>query len=114
MMLRHSATPLASKRWPRTAVAMVAANNPTTTSAPVLSRLTSLVGSGMPRGTVKCISAAGTRKLTGAGRKRWKNSRDSSLPFCQTISEVMSPNGEMTPPALAATTMMMQPRTMNR
>jgi len=32
---------------------------------------------------------------------------------CQTISEVMSPKGEKTPPALAATTMAMQPMTMN-
>ena len=92
---------------------MVAANSPITTAAPCLSFLVSPTGSGIPFGTLKCISVAGTRKFTSDGRKRWKNSRNCSLPFCQTISEVMSPNGEMTPPALAATTMMMHPITMN-
>ncbi|MNG37507.1 hypothetical protein D3C84_1248830 [compost metagenome] len=67
----------------------------------------------MPFGTLKCMSVAGTRKFTSDGRKRWKNSKNASFPFCHTISEVMSPNGEKTPPALAATTMMMQPMTMN-
>jgi hypothetical protein len=36
------------------------------------------------------------------------------MPFCQTISVVMSPKGLKAPPALAATTILMQPSTTKR
>ncbi len=48
--------------------------------------------------------AAGTTQFTTDGTNRSKNSKNDSLPFCHTISVVMSPNGLNAPPALAATT----------
>ena len=35
------------------------------------------------------------------------------MPFCHTIRVVISPNGENAPPALAATTMLIQPIDIN-
>ncbi len=46
--------------------------------------------------------------------KRSKNSKNDSLPDCQTISVVMSPKGVNAPPAFAATTMLMQPSATKR
>ena len=39
---------------------------------------------------------------------------NGTIPFCQTIRVVMSPNGLKAPPALAAMTMLMQPRATKR
>ena len=50
--------------------------------------------------------------------ERWdeqqKNSPNFTTPFCQTMSVVISPNGLKAPPALAATTTLMQPKAMKR
>ena len=47
---------------------------------------------------------AGTNQLTNEGMNNGKNCKNSTLPFCQTISVVISPKGEKAPPALAAIT----------
>jgi len=47
-------------------------------------------------------------KLTTEGKKSTKNPQKSTIPFCQTINVVISPNGENAPPALALTTMFIQ------
>ena len=52
--------------------------------------------------------AAGTSQLTIDGTTIMKNWVNSTLPFCHTINVVMSPKGENAPPALAATTILMQ------
>ena len=57
--------------------------------------------------------SAGTKKFTNEGRNKAKNSENLITPFCQTIKVVMSPNGLNAPPALAATTTLMQERVTN-
>ena len=47
------------------------------------------------------------------GSNSWKKSWNGSMPFCQTISVVMSPNGLNAPPALAPTTILIQDRDTN-
>ena len=64
--------------------------------------------SGTTLGTANDIRIAGTRKLTALGRNSSRNVAKSTTPRCQTISVVMSPNGLKAPPALAATTILMQ------
>ena len=60
------------------------------------------------------MMTAGTSQLTREGMKRWKKDQKStgpmavSISFCHTIRVVMSPNGLKAPPALAATTMLIQ------
>src|SRR4051794_31093109 len=49
---------------------------------------------------------AGRSQLTSEGRNRGKKCPKWTNPFCQIIRVVISPNGEKTPPALAATTML--------
>ncbi|MNY32294.1 hypothetical protein D3C86_1665010 [compost metagenome] len=56
----------------------------------------------------KAIKVAGTSQLTSDGRNRSKNSPKVTSPFCQTMRVVMSPKGLKAPPALAATTTLMQ------
>src|SRR5699024_7191062 len=56
----------------------------------------------------KLIITAGTTKLATAGKNKCKNSKNSTLPACQTIKVVMSPKGLKAPPALAATTILIQ------
>ena len=41
--------------------------------------------------------------------KSLKKVKKSTIPACQTIKVVMSPNGLKAPPALAATTIFIQP-----
>eukprot|EP00976_Prorocentrum_cordatum_P066328 1178270-Prorocentrum_minimum.AAC.2 len=50
----------------------------------------------------------GTSQLTREGITRHIKSVNCSLPFCHTISVVTSPKGLKAPPALLATTMLMQ------
>ena len=50
-------------------------------------------------------------KFTTDGTKILKKSKNETNPRCQTISVVISPNGEKAPPALAATTMLIRPGT---
>jgi hypothetical protein len=57
--------------------------------------------------------AAGTNQLTSDGNSKAKNSKKVTLPFCHTISVVMSPKGVKAPPAFAATTTLMQARATN-
>lgn len=56
----------------------------------------------------RTMMPAGTSQLTMPGSSRLKNAMKLSFSFCHTINEVTSPNGEMTPPALQATTMLIQ------
>ncbi|SFV87582.1 hypothetical protein MNB_SUP05-SYMBIONT-5-1196 [hydrothermal vent metagenome] len=49
---------------------------------------------------------AGTTKLINDGTNNTKNSKNSTVPFCHTISVVISPNGLNAPPAFAATTIL--------
>ena len=51
--------------------------------------------------------AAGTSQFTTEGTNKTKNSSKAMIPFCHTISVVMSPKGLKAPPALAATTTLM-------
>ena len=62
----------------------------------------------------ECIIAAGITKLTTAGINNLKKTLNSIIPFCQTIKVVISPKGLNAPPALAATTILMQEREMKR
>ena len=56
---------------------------------------------------------AGIKKLTAEGTNNAKKVVNSTMPFCQTISVVISPNGLNAPPALAATTMLIQANAIN-
>lgn len=46
--------------------------------------------------------------MTSEGKNIAKNSVNLITPVCQTISVVISPNGEKAPPAFAATTILTQ------
>ena len=98
----------------QTAVKIVAANRAMTPRAPGFKCTRSVRGSGFAPGIAKCRIAAGISQLITEGTKSAKNSKKVSLPFCQTISVVMSPNGENAPPALAATTIETQPKATKR
>ena len=102
------------KLWKLTARAMVRPNKPTTTQPPYLTSTSSLMGSGLSTGTAKLIMPAVTTQLVMEGSTSTKNSWNCTWPACQIISVVMSPKGLNTPPALAATTTLMQPRTTKR
>ena len=91
----------------------MAANRATITPAPRFSRTTSSLAGGAPRGTAACMHSAGTSQFASDGRNSAKNAANGTLPACQTISVVMSPNGLNAPPAFAATTMLMQARATN-
>jgi hypothetical protein len=56
------------------------------------------------------MQAAGTSQFVRDGKNNAKNSKNFNDPLCQTMSVVMSPKGLKAPPALAATTMLMQAR----
>ena len=60
------------------------------------------------------MMVAGTRKFSVEGRNSAKKVQKSTTPFCQTIRVVISPKGENAPPALAATTMLIQARVTKR
>ena len=64
--------------------------------------------SGFTLGTAKDMSTAGTRKFMADGINSAKKVQKSTMPFCQTISVVISPKGENAPRAFAPTTMSMQ------
>ena len=83
---------------------MVSANNAATPQTPGLTRAGSSTGAGAPEGRAKNKMTAGTSQFTTDGTNRAKKSPNASLPSCQTINVVMSPNGLKAPPALAATT----------
>src|SRR3954469_20281857 len=57
--------------------------------------------------------SAGTSQLTTDGTTNGKKPVNGTLPACQTMSVVMSPNGLNAPPALAATTILIQAGTTN-
>ena len=97
-----------------TAVAIVQMNKPQITKAPrFIGTSKSVPACGFSSGTAKLINVAGTIKFTTDGRNKAKNSKNVAWPLCQTIRVVMSPNGLKAPPALAATTILMQPRATN-
>ena len=82
--------------------------------APIFIWTISSRGFGLSLLIAKLMINAGISQLTREGMKMAKNSIKSTFPFCQTIRVVMSPKGEKAPPALAATTMLMQARTTKR
>ncbi|MNJ64413.1 hypothetical protein D3C77_603610 [compost metagenome] len=93
---------------------MVRRKSSTMVAAPRLSTTSSSSTLGAWRGTIRLIRLAGIRKLSRAGMKSAKNWPNGTLPACHTIRVVMSPKGLKAPPALAATTMLMQARLMKR
>lgn len=60
------------------------------------------------------MMAAGITKLMMAGINREKKSPKGTTPFCHTNSVVISPKGLNEPPALEATTTLMQDKATNR
>ncbi len=96
------------KLWKHTARVTVTMNRATITPPPFLIRTSPLAAGGVPRATAKCMMVAGINQFTSDGRNRWKNPQKSMIPRCHTIRVVMSPKGLNAPPALAATTMLMQ------
>ena len=97
------------KLWKLTAVAMVNKNKPTICRPPgLISMVSSLSAFGVPFGKAKCMIAAGITKLTTEGINKLKKVAKSTMPFCHTISVVISPKGLNAPPALAATTILIQ------
>ncbi len=97
-----------------TAIIMVRINSTTTTTAPCFKCASSCIGSGLPVGRANDNNVAVTNQFTTDGTSSAKNSANCTCPFCQTISVVMSPNGLKAPPALAATTILIQARAMKR
>ena len=97
-----------------TVIAMVKANSAQIVQPPNLTSASSARTRGRPAGSAKCMIAAGTRKLTTDGTKMRKNSKNSTLCACHTISVVMSPNALQAPPALAATTRLSKARDTKR
>ena len=68
---------------------------------------------GTPAGMYMTMMAAGTSQLTMDGMMSRKNCVMWSFPRCHIMRVVMSPKGLKAPPALAATTTLMQPRATN-
>ena len=93
---------------------MVPRNNAITTNPPRLMGMVSVATAGRSRETVSDIKAAGMSQFTREGKKRTRNCSNGTTPFCHTMSVVMSPNGLKAPPALAATTMLIQAAAMKR
>ena len=89
---------------------MVSRNKQTITNPPRLMITCSPFGvsAGLSTSMNQCIIAAGITKLTTAGINNLKNTPNSMTPLCQTIRVVISPKGLNAPPALAATTILMQ------
>ena len=81
--------------------------------APRFISMVSDSASGCSFGIVKLIMVAGTMKFTSDGRNRLKNSKKLACPLCHTIRVVISPKGLKAPPALAATTILIQETAMN-
>ena len=92
----------------QTAIVMVTRNSPMIVHAPCCSSAFSVTGVGCSLPMVKPMIVAGTSQLASEGTNRAKNAENSTIPFCQTINVVMSPKGLKAPPALAATTMLIQ------
>ncbi len=95
------------------AVAMVIRKRAMTTTAPrfILTLISHVAG--LTLGTAKTMIAAGTSQFTTEGIKRWKKVEKPTIPFCHTIRVVMSPKGLKAPPALAATTILIQAKLIN-
>ena len=55
----------------------------------------------------------GPNLINNIGKNILKKVKNSTIPACQTINVVMSPNGLKAPPALAATTIFIQPIEIN-
>ena len=94
--------------WKQTAVAIVARKNQTIRHVPRFSSTDWPEASGLSLGKTKDMMVAGIKKFTAAGMKRVKNAVKFRTPFCHTMSVVMSPKGLKAPPALDATTILMQ------
>ena len=99
--------------WTPMAVAMVTANRAMARRAPTFMVTTRSLAAGPPGGTAKCMIAAGMTAFIKAGRNNVRKAWNGTTPFCQTIRVVMSPNGLKAPPALAATTILMQDNATN-
>lgn len=71
--------------------------------APRFSWISSSVLASGPVLTARLTMAAGMTRLIRDGMNSVKNPRKETMPFCQTIRVVISPNGLNAPPALTAT-----------
>ena len=87
---------------------MVQINSKHIVIAPFFKGTSSSEAFGVSFGIAKLIIAAGNKKLISEGINNEKKPKKPTLPDCQTISVVMSPNGLNAPPALAATTILIQ------
>src|SRR5690606_8944443 len=96
-----------------TELAMVKTNSAIASSAPSFRCTSSCNGGGVIAGTANDISSAGTNQLTSDGRNNRKKSANGTMFFCHTINVVTSPKGLKAPPALAATTTLIQPTATN-
>src|SRR6185503_11222273 len=104
-----------ARKWcMRTVPAMVTRNRITMKYPPFFTCTASIFTDGFSPEIVTEINAAGTSQLMREGTNSAKKSPNSTTPYCQTISVVMSPKGLNVPPALAATTTLMQAAAMNR
>jgi len=92
---------------------MVAINRKQIINPPCFNLTTSDDGSGVLDETDRLKIKAGTRKFTTAGINNLKKSKKLTLPDCQTINVVMSPNGLNAPPALEAITILMKAKVTN-
>lgn len=70
-----------------------------TTHAPRFIPTFSEVASGFTSGIAKCMKAAGSGKLTSEETIGLQKVGKSTMPLCQTMSVVMSPNGLKAPRA---------------
>ena len=96
-----------------TAMLIVKINMPTTIKAPSFNSTFSLIASGFSLATNIDMITAGINQLTTEGMIKAKNVAKGTTPFCQTIKVVISPNGLNAPPALAATTILIQASAIN-
>ncbi len=92
---------------------IVPSSKAATTSPPRLMTTTSESRGGRSLPIDSDMSAAGTNQFTSEGTNREKKLVKGTTPRCQTMSVVMSPKGLNAPPALAATTTLMQATTTN-
>ena len=100
--------------WHKTAVAIVNINNATILLAPrLISNFSLRSTTDFSLEMKKLIIIAGTKKLTKDGINKTINCSNFTKPDCQIINVVISPKGLNTPPALAATTMLIQAMLMN-
>ena len=92
---------------------MVAKNNNSIRFAPYFKWIVWEIGGGNLLSIANDMQKAGIIKLITAGKNNLKKSANCNLLLCHTIKVVISPNGLNAPPALAATTILIQAQQIN-